>query len=580
MLDPEDITREAKMIIERDVAIPSDDGIVLRADVFRPNDGVPAPVIMTQGPYGKGVEYKTGYANAWNWLLENHPNILQNSTKSFMTWETVDPETWTPWGYVCIRVDSRGTGRTPGFLDIISPREIKDFYNAIEWAAGQPWSNGKVGLNGISYYAISAWLVASLQPPHLAAVIAWEGAADYYRDMSRHGGIASNAFLDVWYSRQVSSNQHGNKKGHMDPWLMQAATGPEEFPEETLRENRSEPVSQILKNELDNQFYRDRSPDLSNIKVPFLSAASWGGFGLHARGNFETFGRAASTQKWLEIHPGRHEERFYLEEPMQMQRRFLDHFLKNVDNGWDHEPQVQLRLRRPFSSEFELRKESEWPLRSTHWKKAYLAASDNSLSWDVPTEQSAAAFEAMGEPVTFVSPPLERETEITGPLMASVFLSSSTRDADIFLTLQAFSPDGKEVEFQGSMEPHTPLAQGWLRASHRKLDNNLSQPFRPYHTHDELWPLEVGKVYELCVEIWPTCIILPSGFRLSLQVSGRDFERPEVGEIPSRDWVAKGSGPFLHNHEEDRPSDVFAGKTMIYTGGSTGSFLLLPIIQG
>jgi putative CocE/NonD family hydrolase len=152
------------MIIERDVAIPSDD-ITLRADVFRPKDSnsSPAPVIMTMGPYGKGVEYKTGYPSQWEWLITTYPDVLPGSTRSFMTWETVDPETWVPWGYIVIRVDSRGAGRSPGYLDIFSPREVKDYYNAIEWAGTQEWSDGKVGLNGISYYAINQWAVAALQ---------------------------------------------------------------------------------------------------------------------------------------------------------------------------------------------------------------------------------------------------------------------------------------------------------------------------------------------------------------------------------------------------------------------------------
>lgn len=566
------------MIIERDVAVPTDDGTILRADIFRPDDGAPAPIIMTLGPYGKGVPYQDGYAPQWKWLITTYPNILPGSTRSYMAWETVDPETWVPWGYVCIRVDSRGAGRSPGRLDILSSREVRDYYDAIEWAAVQVWSNGNVGLNGISYYAINQWLVASLQPPHLKAMIPWEGAADNYRDVSRHGGIASNAFHEAWYPRQVLSLQHGNPKGPIDPWLGQRATGPEELTEEELAKNRLEPLKLMLEHPFDDQFYRDRSPDWSRVKVPFLSAANWAGYGLHPRGNFEAFTQAASTQKWLEGHPGRHEEWFYLEQGVEMQKRFLDHFLKGVDNGWDREARVWLHLRRPFSSDFELRKESQWPLADTQWTSIYLSAADSGLYWETPKKTKSVTFDALGEPITFLSAPLEKETELTGPLALTLFISSSTTDADLFVTLQAFSPDGREVEFQGTIDPHTPLAQGWLRASHRKLDAARSRVYRPYHTHDESQPLTPGEVYKVEVEIWPTCIVLPAEFRLGLQISGHDFER-EIPNGANEAWVARGSGPWLHIHPADRPEKVFGGKTTIHTGDETSSYLILPVIR-
>jgi putative CocE/NonD family hydrolase len=164
------------MVIERDVPITMDDGLVIRADVYRPKTKGRVPVIMTSGPYGKGVKYQEHYKLMWDWLVEQHPDILAGSTRSFLAWETVDPEIWVPWGYAVIRVDSRGAGRSPGYLDIFSPRETRDYYNAIEWAGTCPWSNGKVGLNGISYYAINQWHVAALQPPHLTAMVPWEGA--------------------------------------------------------------------------------------------------------------------------------------------------------------------------------------------------------------------------------------------------------------------------------------------------------------------------------------------------------------------------------------------------------------------
>ena len=556
------------VLIERDVGIAMDDGVVLRADVFRPREE-PVPVVMTLGPYGKGVRYQDGYKDQWEWLIGAHPDLLEGSSRSYLAWETIDPEIWVPWGYAVVRVDSRGAGRSPGYLDLFSPRETRDYHDAIEWAGTRQWCNGKVGLCGISYYAINQWLVAGLKPPHLAAMVPWEGAADAYRDRARHGGILSNSFFELWYPLQVLSVQHGNPQTIEDPWLGERASGPEELGEEELAANRADPRSHRPP-QLDGRGYRERSADWRSVEVPFLSAASWGGFGLHSRGNFEAFTQAASTQKWLEVHPGRHEEWFYLPYGMQLQKRFFDHFLRGDDNGWEREPPVHLNIRRAFSNDYELRKEQEWPLARTSWTKLFVGSSG--LTWEKPGD-GAVSFEALGEDLTLYAPPLEAETEITGPLAAKLFVSSSTTDADLFLTLRAFSPEDQEVDFLGALDPRTPLAQGWLRASHRKLDPERSRIAQPYHPHGEIEPLDPGAIYELDVEIWPTCIVLPSDYRLALTIGGKDFARPG-GDSP----LMRGSGMWLHNDPDDRPASVFGGTTTIHTGGQTPSHLLLPIV--
>ena len=410
-------------------------------------------------------------------------------------------------------------------------------------------------------------------------MIPWEGAADFYRDFARHGGIFSNAFLDAWYPRQIVSVQHGNSTALLDPWQKQSASGADNgarrLSPEQLAVNRRDPQRSILEHKLDDDFYKQRSPEWSKVIVPFLSAASWAGFGLHPRGNFEAFTQAASEHKWLECHPGRHEEWFYLDRGMVLQKDFMDHFLKGIENRWDQHAPVLLNVRRPFSRETEFREEQAWPLPSTQWTQMYLAG-DCGLSWSVPQEASAT-FEALGDPAQFMSAPLKSGTELTGPLAAKIFASSSTSDMDLFVTLQAFAPDGREVDFQGTVDPHTPLAQGWLRASHRKLDLARSLPYRPYHSHDEVLSVEPGEIYELSVEIWPTNVTLSAGYRLGLQISGHDFERPTPADA-NEAWVSRGSGPWLHTHPEDRPRSIFGGRTTIHMGGPTASYVLLPVI--
>jgi predicted acyl esterase len=554
------------MFIERDTPITMNDGITLRADVFRPETDERVPAIMTMGPYGKGVRYQEGYKPEWDWLIEHHPELSDGSTLSNMVWETVDPECWVPDGYAVIRVDSRGAGRSEGILDCFSPREAKDFHDSIEWVASQPWCTGKVGLCGVSYYGISQWLVAATQPPHLSAIVPWDGANDHYREQSRHGGILCTFFKMLWPMR-ILRVQHGKgTNGLIDPWLGEPAAGPETLSEDELTASRADVPGHMKSHVLNDQFHRERSADLSK--------ANWGGGGLHPRGNFEGFMRSASPQKWLEVHGGRHEELFVLPEARALQKRFLDHFLKDVDNGWDLEPPVLLNIRHP-GERFILRKENEWPLARTTWTRLYLDGANDRLRWDVAASESSFVFEGLGEGITVESDPLSENVEITGPLAAKLFLSSSTIDADVFVTLRAFGPDGDEIWFQGTLDPTTPLAQGCLRASQRRVDVTLSKPHQPYHLHDVIEPLVPGEVYELDVEIWPTSIVLPAGYRLAVTIAGRDFARGASG---MDDLANKGSGPFLHNDPDDRPPTIFNGMTTLHTGGAHTSYLLLPII--
>ena len=238
---------------------------------------------------------------------------------------------------------------------------------------------------------------------------------------------------------------------------------------------------------------------------------------------------------------------------------------------------VQLNIRRAFSGEFELRAEHEWPLARAGWSALHLDAAAHSLDWAAPAMPASVSFDGMGEPVTLLSTLLADQTEITGPLATTLFISSSTSDADLFVTLRAFGPDGEEVDSQGALDPRTPLAQGWLRASHRKLDPEKSTPYRPYHAHDEIQPLEPGETYPLQIEIWPTCIVLPAGLRLALTIGGRDFAR-QAEEPADGPPVFLGSGLFLHTDPKDRPASVFNGTTTIHAGPDAPSHLLLPII--
>jgi predicted acyl esterase len=566
------------MHIEWDIAIAMDDGLVLRADVFRPPAAGRYPVILSYGPYAKGLHFEDGYPSAWRRMIETHPDVAAGSSNKYQNWEVVDPEKWVPDGYAVVRVDSRGTGRSPGFIDHFSPRETKDFYHCIEWAGKRPWSNGKVGLNGISYYGINQWHVASLQPPHLAAMCIWEGAADWYRDMTHHGGILST-FWENWYDMQVKTVQYGcGEVGKRSRVTGQLVCGDELLGGDELAKNRSDFGNDIAAYPLDDNYHQARSPKWEKVTVPFLSAANWGGQGLHPRGNFEGYTRAASKHKWLEAHGIEHWTHFYTDYGVNLQKRFFAHFLKGENNGWQKQPRVQLQVR--HVDRFVERHENEWPLARTVWTKLHLEPLTHALAQEPPLASSTLEYDAIGDGLTFMSPPLPHATEITGPSAVKLFVSSSTRDADLFLVLRVFSADMKEIVFQGAIDPHTPVAQGWLRASHRKLDRKLSLPHRPYHTHDRLQPLKRGEVVALDIELWPTSIVVPSGCRIALTVRGRDYVYPggSGGKLSNFKNELTGCGPFLHDDPRDRPPAVFHNKVKLHFGPGRDACVLLPVI--
>ena len=569
------------MRIDWDMPITMNDGLVLRCDLYRPLAEGRYPVILTYGPYGKWLHFGDLYAEQWERMCADQPDVPSGSTNKYQCWEVVDPEKWVPDDYVCIRVDSRGAGRSPGVIDIWSLREAQDLAQCVEWAGVQAWSNGKVGLNGISYYAENQWQAAALQPKHLAAICLWEGAADFYRDMAHHGGIFCRGFVEGWSKSQVYTVQNGRgTRGFKSRMTGDWVSGPQTLSEEQLGQNRRDFYEDCISRKLDTDpFWQSRMPDWTKLKTPLLSAANWGGQGLHPRGNFEGFVRAASDEKWLECHGIEHWTHFYTDYGLGLQKRFFGHFLKGEDTGWTKQPRVVLQVRHP-GEKFVERHENEWPLARTRWTKFFVDPAGLTMSTDRQQSACSVTYAGLGDGVTFLTEPLEEDVEITGPIAAKLWVSSATEDADLFLVVRAFSPDLKELTFQGALDSHTPIAQGWLRCSHRKLDKKLTLHYRPYHTHDEEQKLKPGQVYEVEVEVWPTCIALPKGYRLALSVRGRDYVFPgEAGAgLKTLGTVWTGVGPFTHADPRDRPPAVFGADVTLHAGPDRQAHVLLPVI--
>ncbi len=521
--------RYFELHVERDAQVPLRDGSYAVADVFRPAEDGRYPVIITMGPYSKDIHFR-------DWSRDFKYEALPERGP-YMHWETVNPEWWVPQGYAVVRVDGRGTGKSPGRVRRLSDDEARDFYDAIEWAGTRAWSNGRCAVMGISYFAMNSWRVAATRPPHLAAIVPWEGAVDTYRDAGRHGGIYSNNFNQRW-----SANVRRHETGEARERASEPPAPPELFSEE---------------------FYN--IPELAQIEVPVLSAGNWGGVGLHLRGNVDGYMESGSEHRFLEIHSGNHVVPFYSLEGRLFQKRFLDQWLLGIDTGILREPRVKLAIRRG-GDEYRWRYESDWPIPRTRWTDVYLDSRVRSLSKTRPPAAGRADCSAEADApdeaarIRFALAPFEEETEITGPLKLTLWLSTTVDDADLFAIVRKFDPDGNEVRFPGQSSPAIPAACGWLRVSHRKLDPSRSSPYRPYHTHDEQQKVSPGEVVAVEIEIWPTSVVFEPGSVLVLDVATRDDP---------------GIAPFLHTHGQDR---IQTGVVSVLTGPDHPSSLLLPVI--
>jgi len=529
------------IIVEKDLHVPMPDGSYVAVDVFRPDGPGPFPAIVTMGAYNKDLYWGDKY-----------PMFDSIEMNPFMNWETPDPTYWVPRGYALVRADSPGTGKSTGVADVFGPVEHHAYAETIEWTAALPWSNGRIGALGVSYFAILQWMVAAQQPPHLAAIVPWEGLTDCYREWCYQGGVFANEHNDDWWNKQFVRYQHGYGV----------------LSDSELAANRVDLTVIPREHPFDDEWHAAHTADLSKVTVPLLSAANWQSLHLHLRGNVEGFMRSASEHKWMVMYAGNHVEPAYSDWGLAMQTQFLDHFLKGEDNGMLDVPRVRIAVR--HGSEQIWRDEQDWPLPSTRWTPLHLDAASQEMAWAAPSADTAVTYDAPQGDVTFETAPTEAEVELTGPISLTLWVSSTSVDADLFVTLRQIDRDGAEITVEG---PHGhgqefPMAMGWLRASHREMDPERSIPGRPWHTHQGRSDLEPGVPVEVVVEIWPTSLTLRPGERLRLVVSAND------DYIQQAPWA-----PGLrHNDPVDRSLERFEGRNTIHTGPSYPSFLLLPVI--
>jgi len=525
------VSRDRGMLIERDVAVMLRDGVTIYADVFRPEGHDDLPVLVAWGPYGKHFPTFEIYGRfpgcgvKTEWI-----------DPDYTIFEGPDPTHWCPLGYAIVNVDPRGLWHSEGnamFID--ASQEAVDCYDVIEWAGGLDWSNGKVGMTGVSYLTQIQWQVAALRPPHLAALNCWEGVSDMYREFFFHGGIPDTRFPAHWAEGTSFS------LGRVEDVLAMMELHP-----------------------LFDDYWATKAAELERIVTPAYVVASWSDHSLHTRGTLEGFKRIASEQKWLEVHGRKKWEHYHRPESVAKQIAFFDHFLKGVDNDVPSWPTVQLEVReRAYVGTY--RVESEWPPARTDYVPLYLDAQVGTLGRTPSGDEASARYRASDDAGhAWFDFAVDESLDVVGYMKLRLWVEADgSDDMDLFVAIQRFDSAGEFVPFPfyAAMDDGN-VALGWLRVSHRELDEERSQPWQPWHTHAREQLLEPGEAVPVDIEIWPSGTRFDEGDTLRLVIQGSDVNKYPLPLIAS-----------LHENTRNR------GDHVIHAGGRFDSHLLVPILR-
>jgi putative CocE/NonD family hydrolase len=547
--------QKVKMIEEKNFRLTMRDGVEISIRIYRPDAPGRFPCLFASSPY------------------QHHFNDVP-AFPIFLWRETGPIEWYIARGYAYAHADVRGTGQSTGEFGFLDINEQLDNVEIIEWLAEQPWCNGRIGGIGQSYYAFSQWLTATHNPRGLACIVPFDGLIDQYRCSNYHGGILCN-YRPWWWIMMLSNNQNRLAGARNRPRI------------------KTDLVGDIVDHTLYDDWWKERSAHerLAEIKIPVLSIGHWGKMGLHLRGNILGYEELRSPKKLVVTGARSDIEAHHLFDQIEFHERemlpFYEHYLKDVDNGFMEGNPVKLYVR---GAEI-WREEAAWPLPRATYVPWYLtnkpsnsvtSINDGGLAIDAPTSAQGdvsyaypdwdwrfgvVALDPKGRPdpvrrvLTFTSEALEKDLEVTGPIVLKLFASSDQIDTNFVIKLSDQHPQDAAARASGEQPGSTPVSKGWLKASHREKDEQRTTPMRPFYTHANPQPLEPGKVYEFDIEVMPISYVFKKGHRIRLEIVNGDSSMTD--------------GVYNHPYH---PSLV--GADTIYMNSSYASRILLPIVAG
>ena len=506
------------VVIDRNAAMPMRDGVRMRCDIYRPEEPGEYPALYAVSPYQKDLAGLPAYP-------------------AFVWRETGPIEWYVQQGYVYVLADSRGTGASDeGEWEYFGQEEQTDLYDAIEWIATQPWCTGKIGMIGQSYFAMAQWAAAVQAPPHLACIAPYDAKIDHYRGGQFHGGVPAWGLPISWSFGIHYNHRYGPPGAEGDQRL------------------KTDLVQAMLEHPLDDDFWRSRSPywGLSGAEVPTFSIGSWGKTALHLRGNLMGYELVSGPKKLLVEEAGQPVRLGVVRAQADFERpefheRFLlpwyDYWLKGIDNGILDGPPVSTFV----SGIDEYRDWDDWPPPNIKYKPLYLrkgpsnavlSLNDGGLTDDPPDPAEGGttyaypraewhlgpvevkpdgSMDVVSGVLTWTTERLDDDLMIAGPIAMVLHASSNQPDTDFFVKVWDQAPEPDSGTRRDIL-----LTRGWLRASHRALDETRSTPERPFHPHRDPQPIQPGEVYRFDIEVWPIAHVFKAGHRIRIHITNAD----------------------------------------------------------
>ncbi|MFC2044983.1 CocE/NonD family hydrolase [Chloroflexota bacterium] len=514
--------------LEENVYVTMRDGVKIAVDVYHPTEKGSYPALVSMSPYIKEIQQ-------WPPVLTH--SIEAGSTRFFV-----------PKGYVHVIVQIRGTGMSQGQYDILDKVQQEDGYELVEWAARQPWCNGSVGMMGDSYFAMTQYMVAALQPPHLKCIAPCDGATDLYRDFFYKGGIFNAWFFGFWAP---------------DTYQQCVWPGPIKGKLPTAHF-----LEDLITHTEDGPYWWERSTwrRIDKIKVPVLSLVP-GNSGYHLRGQLNAYPQIQSPKILVVMQigaPGGAHMMFMTNPVSELLLKWYDYWLKDIDTGIMDKPPVAIC----DGATQEWRYENEYPLARTKWTEFYLRSNPAGrateppyglISIEKPAEQEepdryitpesliSLSPTAAGKPaVAYTTQPLDKDVKVCGPISATLYASSTTFDTGWFIKLGDIAPNGNVAI----------ITDGMLRASHREVGKTESKPGQPFHPHKNPVFPEPNKVYEYQIELWPRFYTFKAGHKIWVQISSIDTNyQMQLHSVYTSEMLPIPAENTIY-HDKARPSHL------------------------